>query len=87
MRTTRSCRPKTSPDNLAYVIYTSGSTGKPRGVQLTHRGLVNHGMASIELYGLTASDRVLQFASISFDIASRGNSSHLVCRRVRDSAR
>jgi amino acid adenylation domain-containing protein len=58
-----------TPDNLAFVIYTSGSTGKPRGVQLTHRGLVNHGIAAIHLYGLTSSDRVLQFASISFDIA------------------
>lgn len=58
-----------SPSNLAYIIYTSGSTGKPRGVLLTHRGLVNHGIASIGLYGLTPADRVLQFASISFDIA------------------
>lgn len=57
------------PENLAYIIYTSGSTGKPRGVQLTHRGLVNHGVGAIDLYGLTAADRVLQFASISFDIA------------------
>jgi amino acid adenylation domain-containing protein len=55
--------------NLAYLIYTSGSTGKPRGVQLTHQGLVNHGVASVDLYGLTASERMLQFASISFDIA------------------
>jgi aspartate racemase len=61
--------PAAAPENLAYVIYTSGSTGKPRGVQLTHRGLVNHGVASIDLYGLTAADKVLQFASISFDIA------------------
>ena len=60
---------KMTPQNLAYVIYTSGSTGKPRGVQLTHAGLVNHGIASIDLYGLTAADRVLQFSSISFDIA------------------
>jgi surfactin family lipopeptide synthetase A len=57
------------PQNLAYVIYTSGSTGKPRGVLLTHGGLVNHNQASINLYGLTAKDRVLQFSSISFDIA------------------
>ncbi|MGA8763865.1 MAG: amino acid adenylation domain-containing protein [Candidatus Sulfotelmatobacter sp.] len=57
------------PGNLAYVIYTSGSTGKPRGVLLTHRGLVNHGVAAIDVYGLTSADRVLQFASISFDIA------------------
>ena len=57
------------PENLAYVIYTSGSTGKPRGVLLTHGGLVNHNVATSELFGMTASDRMAQFASISFDIA------------------
>ena len=61
--------PIATPDNLAYVIYTSGSTGKPRGVLLTHRGLVNHNVAAIQLYGITPTDRVMQFASISFDIA------------------
>ncbi len=61
--------PTARPEDLAYLIYTSGSTGKPRGVQLTHRGLVNHGVASIDLYGIRRSDRMLQFASISFDIA------------------
>ncbi len=59
----------TNPDELAYVIYTSGSTGKPRGVMLTHRGLVNHNTTAIKLYDLHSEDRVLQFASISFDIA------------------
>jgi amino acid adenylation domain-containing protein len=58
-----------NPANLAYVIYTSGSTGKPRGVLLTHAGLVNHNLASIKLYDLKPSDCVLQFSSISFDIA------------------
>jgi len=58
-----------NPENLAYVIYTSGSTGKPRGVLLTHRGLVNHNCAAANLFGITASDRMAQFASISFDIA------------------
>jgi aspartate racemase len=62
-------RAGTTPDNLAYVIYTSGSTGQPRGVLLTHRGLVNHHVAAIQLYGLQNRDRVLQFSSISFDIA------------------
>ena len=54
---------------LAYIIYTSGSTGKPRGVLLTHAGLVNHHLAVQELFDLQSSDRVLQFCSISFDIA------------------
>jgi len=65
----RNPEPLTTPENLAYIIYTSGSTGKPRGVLLTHRGLVNHNTAAIKLYGLTAADRVLQFSSVSFDIA------------------
>jgi len=57
-----------TPENLAYIIYTSGSTGRPRGVLLTHGGLVNHNLAAIKLYDMTAHDRMLQFASISFDI-------------------
>ncbi|HEV3400734.1 MAG TPA: AMP-binding protein, partial [Acidimicrobiales bacterium] len=52
-----------APENLAYVIYTSGSTGEPKGVMLTHRGLVNHNNAAAELFGLSPSDRVLQFCS------------------------
>jgi amino acid adenylation domain-containing protein len=62
-------RSQVSPDNLAYVIYTSGSTGKPRGVLLTHLGLVNHNTAAAKLFNLSATDRMAQFASISFDIA------------------
>ncbi len=58
-----------TPGNPAYIIYTSGSTGTPKGVLLAHRGLVNHGTASVNLYGLCPGDRMLQFSSISFDIA------------------
>ena len=58
-----------SADQAAYLIYTSGSTGTPKGVVLTHRGLINHTLAAIDLYGLNARDRVLQFASLSFDIS------------------
>ncbi len=62
-------RSSVDPENLAYVIYTSGSTGKPRGVLLPHAGLVNHNVAASKLFGITAADRMAQFASISFDIA------------------
>lgn len=57
------------PSATAYVIFTSGSTGEPKGVLLPHRTLVNHHLAVIPLYGLTPSDRVLQFASLGFDIS------------------
>ncbi len=55
------------PENVGYVIYTSGSTGEPKGVALTHRGLVNHHLATAELYGLGPGDRALQFCSLGFD--------------------
>ncbi|HEX2269376.1 MAG TPA: amino acid adenylation domain-containing protein [Pyrinomonadaceae bacterium] len=57
-------------DNAAYVIYTSGSTGTPKGVVITHRALSNHCFAVAREYELHASDRVLQFASLSFDVAA-----------------
>ena len=58
------------PESLAYMIYTSGSTGKPKGVMVTHRSLANYVGHSIDLFGMQASDRMLQFASISFDAAA-----------------
>ena len=55
------------PANLAYVIYTSGSTGRPKGVLITHRGVTNMIEASIMLFEVTSSSRILQMASLSFD--------------------
>jgi amino acid adenylation domain-containing protein len=57
------------PENLAYVIYTSGSTGKPKGVEICHRSLINHSWAIADNYQLDVGDRMLQSASISFDVA------------------
>ncbi|MFG1883917.1 amino acid adenylation domain-containing protein [Micromonospora sp. NPDC049102] len=57
------------PDSAAYLIYTSGSTGLPKGVVGTHRGLANLAEAQARLVGVRAGDRVLQFHSISFDVA------------------
>jgi amino acid adenylation domain-containing protein len=58
------------PAHLAYVIYTSGSLGRPKGVLVAHQSLVNYTEAAHDLYGITAADRVLQFASITFDASA-----------------
>ena len=55
------------PQNLAYVIYTSGSTGWPKGVATAHYDAVAHLATIPGEYGYRQNDRVLQFASLSFD--------------------
>ncbi|MDM3846737.1 MAG: amino acid adenylation domain-containing protein [Aphanizomenon gracile PMC638.10] len=57
-------------ENLAYIIYTSGSTGRPKGVEIAHQSLVNFTTMAIQEYGISNSDQVLQFASLSFDTAA-----------------
>ncbi|THA57578.1 amino acid adenylation domain-containing protein [Streptomyces sp. A1136] len=57
------------PDSLAYVLFTSGSTGQPKPVAVAHRGLAAQSAVLAERYGLTAADRVLQFAAPAFDVA------------------
>ncbi|MDX6384576.1 MAG: hypothetical protein QOK48_2149, partial [Blastocatellia bacterium] len=61
--------PIAGPENLAYVIYTSGSTGNPKGVMIEHRSLVNFTVTSAAAYAISPMDRVLQFASLSFDLS------------------
>ncbi|WP_042429244.1 non-ribosomal peptide synthetase [Streptacidiphilus anmyonensis] len=60
-------RHRNAPDDLAYTIFTSGSTGRPKAVGVEHQALAAHVASARELFRLTPEDRVLTFASLSFD--------------------
>ncbi|WP_128894537.1 non-ribosomal peptide synthetase [Longirhabdus pacifica] len=55
-----------TPQDLAYMIYTSGSTGKPKGVMIEHQGVCSFQLIH-SIFGMGRGNRVLQFASLSFD--------------------
>ncbi|HYO14676.1 MAG TPA: amino acid adenylation domain-containing protein [Thermoanaerobaculia bacterium] len=56
------------PEDLAYVIYTSGSTGRPKGVAVQQGEAAAHIETIVADWELGSADRVLQFASPSFDV-------------------
>ncbi|MEU0370274.1 amino acid adenylation domain-containing protein [Streptomyces sp. NPDC006283] len=52
----------------AYVIYTSGSTGRPKGVVVSHDGVGSLIATATDRIGITSDSRVVQFASVGFDV-------------------
>ncbi|WP_343618692.1 amino acid adenylation domain-containing protein, partial [Flavobacterium sp.] len=55
--------------DTAYIIYTSGSTGNPKGVEISHRALLNF-LTSIEQKpGINQSDVLFSVTTYSFDIS------------------
>jgi len=68
-------QPPTMPEqegdvnDLAYVIYTSGSTGQPKGVEITHKSLLNLIAWHHSAFQVTTSDMATQMASPGFDAA------------------
>lgn len=61
-------RPAPAADHGAYLLFTSGSSGKPKAVLGLTGALSAHADAVIADYGLTETDRVLQFAGQTFDV-------------------
>ena len=56
------------PRSLAYIIYTSGSTGRPKGSEITHEGLLNYLVWSMEAYEAALGTGALLHSSVAFDL-------------------
>jgi amino acid adenylation domain-containing protein len=69
LRPDKGLRNVATPENLAYIIYTSGSTGQPKGVCVAHREAASHFTTMRVAYGIMPEDRLLQSASVGFDVS------------------
>ncbi|MGG3871097.1 non-ribosomal peptide synthase/polyketide synthase [Brevibacillus laterosporus] len=63
---------KVSSEDLAYVIYTSGTTGMPKGVQITHRNVINYVFAFSRQANVTWQDKTVLVSSYAFDLGYTG---------------
>lgn len=57
-----------SSSDLCYVIFTSGSTGEPKGVEISHRNVVNFVVSMQDLLSITKNNLCLSLTTVSFDI-------------------
>lgn len=81
-----------TPQDLVYVIFTSGSTGKPKGVMIEHQNVANLIQFEHAKTNVDYRTKILQFASISFDVSFQeifstllaGGQLYLVSQERRD---
>ena len=67
-RSTKAPTNMLSPNNLAYLMATSGTTaGEPKVVLVEHHSLRNLAAGQLESFDIRPTDRILQFASWTFD--------------------
>jgi amino acid adenylation domain-containing protein len=59
---------RVAADQLAYIMYTSGSTGSPKGVQVTHRGLVNYLTWAVSTYQMDEGHGAPLHSSLAVDL-------------------
>lgn len=57
-------------EDLAYIVFTSGSTGRPKGIEVSHGAAANF-LMSLGKHepGCNEHDRLLAYATISFDMS------------------
>lgn len=56
-------------DDLAYVIHTSGSTGLPKGVEISHRNVVNMAIHTNERFQVGPDDRAIALTALNHDLS------------------
>ena len=54
-------------DDPAYMIYTSGSSGQPKGVEISHRAIVNHMLWMKEQFQWQEGEVFIQKTPVIFD--------------------
>jgi amino acid adenylation domain-containing protein/non-ribosomal peptide synthase protein (TIGR01720 family) len=59
-----------SPDTTAYVVYTSGTTGQPKGVQVSHKNLVDYYEGLDAKIAISANKSFGLMSSLSADLGN-----------------